>query len=484
MSVFSMIKRGHKAAKEHAAKQAEKERKEQEKTPYKHVPRHAAIDALSGGPASFRDGDKQRIVEQNRRRSAMTASGVGMGGMMTPVHMGMQRTNSSLSYVSYPSAYASPVVQMPRAYSYTGVSPGWSHQGGEMAYSPIDMVTSKGKEVERVMIDSGRGSRSSSKGSHRRMPMDGRGGSGEGSGSPTGSSSGSSSSQDDLEMRPAKQTSSSSPNAAAAKAPRPMSEAPDYFYHRLHPSSHSRRTSDPSQNLQYYPPQTRNPYAQYGPRPGPPSRANSNGAISEGVPPVPALPPMQLGSTLTAQPVASPASSTSSVTMVPAASTNSLAAKVATSVVEVAPQKFEGPLSADPIVLAGQPTPAPAPASAQDRRSRRLSKPTRFTELETIDSSISNLSATLDFGFSSKETAQVSRTYISSSPTFSEATPTPTTPTSLQEPIAPPPKKGKLSKSGRGSAPKSAPQIAPAAPKAKKTHRWSLRSAKTTAVAV
>ncbi len=125
MSVFGIIRKGRQAAKDLNAKQAEKEKKEQEKPPYKHVPRHAAIDALSGGPAGYRTPTGLRIQEQNRRRSAMTASGVGMSGMnmsgmnmsgvMTPVHLGVPRINSSLSHVSYPSAYASPVVQVPRS---------------------------------------------------------------------------------------------------------------------------------------------------------------------------------------------------------------------------------------------------------------------------------------------------------------------------------------------------------------------------------
>lgn len=88
MSVFSMLKRGRQAAKEHAAKEAERKKKEAEKLPYKHVPRHAASDALAGGPATWREVDRPRIMEQNRRRSMLTASGVNMSGTATPVHVG------------------------------------------------------------------------------------------------------------------------------------------------------------------------------------------------------------------------------------------------------------------------------------------------------------------------------------------------------------------------------------------------------------
>ncbi len=156
-----------------------------------------------------------------------------------------------------------------------------------MVYTPLDhpgLLTSKGKEVERLMIDSGRASRSSSKGSVHRTPVEGSTSSKEGGGSPVGSSSGSTSSQDDLEMKPAKHSSSTSPAVISVKPMRPTSEAPDYF-HRLHPSSHSRRTSDPYVNAHYYPPQTRNSYAQYSSRPGPPSRSSSSNTMSGGIPP-------------------------------------------------------------------------------------------------------------------------------------------------------------------------------------------------------
>ncbi|KAH8889831.1 hypothetical protein GQ53DRAFT_197919 [Thozetella sp. PMI_491] len=468
MSVFSIIKKGHRAAKDHKAEQAEKERKAQATAPYKHVPKHAAIDALSGGPASYREADRARIVEQNRRRSAMTASGMGMSGMMTPVHSGMPRTNSSLSYVSYPSAYASPVVQMPRAYSYQSMNPGWSHQGGEMSYSPMDhpnIMTSKGKEVERVLTDSGRGSRSSSKGSSHRIPVEAPSSSKDGGVSPVGSSSGSTSSQDDLEMKPAMPASGTTP----PRATRPTSEVPDYF-HRLHPSSHARRTSDPAHNPNYYPPQARNPYPQNASRPGPPSRTNSNGTISNGVPPVPALPAMQFGPGLTTPVASSTTSSASSVTMVPAPSTTSPTARASAP---AADSYTYAPATERPILP--ETTVQVVSPSTPERKSRRHSKTTKFTELETINSNLSEFSATLDFGFSSsKETAQLGRVPTAPSPTPSDAVPT-----SPEEAAhSKQQKKGKLSK----SAPRSAPP--PASQKAKKTNRWSLRSSsKTAAVA-
>ena len=506
MSVFGMIRKGRQAAKEHKAKEAEKEKKEQVqvKAPYKHVPRHAAIDAMAGGPASYREADRQKIQEQNRRRSALTASGYQMpSGMSTPVHLSMTRVNSTLSNVSFPSGYASPVVQMPRSYSYGGVSPGWSHQGGEMAYTPLDhpvLTSSKGKGVERILIDSGRASRSSSNGSSHRTaietPVSNKGG----AASPVGSSSGSTSSQDDLEMKAPSQSGKSQPPAIVSVKPvRPTSEAADYF-HRLHPASHARRPSDPYANGSYYPPQTRSG------RPGPPSRSSSSNTMSGGIPPVPLL-PIQFNSAMFAPSIDAAAAGTATTTpgnaptaVVNISASSSLAAKIEAPVYEDALEHIDPSedtakhTGIDPATAvdatkesaATEPTavedlPSPPPASipaperpAPERKTRRLSKTPRFVELETIDSNISNLTATLGES-TSASTSKRSEIQVSQRPV---APPSPTTPEASPAPAAetvePKAKKGRLSKAMNKPV---------AAPKAKKTTRWSLRSNKTAVAA-
>jgi hypothetical protein len=166
MSVFSIIRRGRQQAKQHSAKQAEAKKKEEAKPPYKHVPTHAAIDALSGAPSSWREEDRPRILEQNRRRSALTLSGIGV------VHPGgLPRVASSLSHVSYPSAAANPMVKVPRAYSYNGGhpyhggQPVWQDQNGDVIYSAPEPTATprKGKGVMRSsMYEPGRASSSSS----------------------------------------------------------------------------------------------------------------------------------------------------------------------------------------------------------------------------------------------------------------------------------------------------------------------------------
>lgn len=467
MSVFSMIKRGRQAAKEHRAEQAEKEKKEAAKPPYKHVPKHAAIDALSGGPAGWREHDRQRIVEQNRRRSAMTASGVGMSGMMTPVHAGMPRVSSSLSHVSYPSAYASPVVQVPRNYSYGSMPPGWTSQGGEMSYTSIDMASTmslKGKEVERVVLDSSRTSRSSSKVSTSRVPLPL--GNGDAAVSPAESSSNSSSSSDDLEMRPTRE----SVPISVMRSSRPMSEIEPI--HRLHPG-HSRRVSDPNYSS------AASSRSQHTPR---------NNPRNTGIPPVPALPPMQFGAALSTSGVSSSAASTaSSVTMVPVASSTPLEVGMAASVAvpaivepETIPEVCVTPEPSSEEDFASSTAPttpstvaaAPAMAESPGKRGRRISKMTRFSELETIKSNVSVAIEASDP--SAMGPAKVKEDERRPTATVT-ALPTSFDETSLPAPKAvdlPPPKPGKLSKSSTSTGPKLV----------KKT-RWSLRGSKSAAVA-
>lgn len=149
MSIFSHIRRSRQQAKEHNARLAEQERKEHQKVPYKHVPTHAASDAFASAPPSWRKADRQRIMEENRRRSAMAASGHHMN------MPGVPRTGSSLSHVSYPGEDATPIVGVPRAYSYNGVAP-YADRNREVVYSVSDIcypqpTSFKGKDMVRAL---------------------------------------------------------------------------------------------------------------------------------------------------------------------------------------------------------------------------------------------------------------------------------------------------------------------------------------------
>ncbi|KAK1988045.1 hypothetical protein LZ30DRAFT_578918 [Colletotrichum cereale] len=374
MSVFSLIKRSRQQAKDHKQKQAEKTA-EAPKEPYRHVPTHAAVDALSGAPSSFRHEDRPRILEQNRRRSAMATSGLTkMPGPSLP------RVSSSLSHVTYPSDNATPVSNMPRAYSYSGVPPSapyWQERNKSSVYSVRDgsRISLKGKEVDRSW-ESGRNSPSSIKAV-----------------SPSGSSSHSTSSQEDLEMKPVRHQS---------VPPAPRNPTAATHAHRLHPSS--RRASDASERDNGSPKAAeRLPSSTDRAKP-PPSMRGFN-AISAMT-----LPPMQFGNSLTMQgTVASSAASTISARSssglssfnfnnshnnapfsAPMSGRSSAATTPAACVTpepvwESVEEEENSSYTYAPAYVSASAA-APSAMKQKDRRSVPKSKVTRFTELEKIDS--------------------------------------------------------------------------------------------------
>lgn len=448
MSVFGLLKRSRQAAKEHAQKQEEAKKKEGEKTPYKHVPQHAATDALSTAPPGWRMDDRTRIMEQNRRRSAMSAAGVGMPGA------GLPRVGSSLSHVSYPSVYANPIVGMPRSYSYTGGVPPHGpynpyqtyqpypsayHQNysRQSIYSPMDpnleppMPTSyKGKEVDRAaMLDGGMGSTPTSKGTVRHwlsaslargILADLR----KTGTSPVASSSNSTSSEDELEM---KRTRRSAPKKSAM---RPVSTAVLYSqsaaesYHRLHPSAQSRRVSDGSvmeryggllgphqqpqqQHQQQHQQQQR--VAFNAPRPQLAARAYTAPNMTMGPPPpMPAMPAnvaMAMHPTAVQFAEASMAAGGGSASASSTSTSTGSSSYTAVSSASTAPTAYstsvQQPWMAGESTIPRQTTPPPppqmaamenvgggAPAAAVGavKAGRRTSKTTRFMELDTITS--------------------------------------------------------------------------------------------------
>jgi hypothetical protein len=123
MSVFSKIMMSRKAAKEAKDHKTVAKQKEEAvaKVPYKHVPTHAAVDALSGAPSTWKVDDRSKIKEHHKRRSQMVIS----------------RTGSSLSNVSYMNAAAGPssIPQLPRNSSYNSYNPTWFDRGGDIYYA-------------------------------------------------------------------------------------------------------------------------------------------------------------------------------------------------------------------------------------------------------------------------------------------------------------------------------------------------------------
>ncbi len=175
MSVFSIIKRGRAQAKEHSAKQADKDKVEAVKLPYRHVPTHAATDAIATAPSSWKQGDRSKIREQNRRRSAMAANGTS--------HSGLPRVASSLANVSYPSVYANPVVPLPKNYSYSSIPSSWREKMGSTpeVSEGVDYFSyprdekGKGKEIVPTFVIGTGGTASPVLSSGRASPLSSRG---------------------------------------------------------------------------------------------------------------------------------------------------------------------------------------------------------------------------------------------------------------------------------------------------------------------
>lgn len=143
MSVFSKLKFAKKAAEEQKAKAKEQEKKGKDvvKEKYKHIPRHAAIDALSGAPSSWKHEDRPKIKEHHKRRSQMH----------------MSRTSSTLpSHSGGESSTTVAVPTLPRNSSYSSYNPTWWDRGD---YSYLNEPYKKRSKPTRVQSypDSGIG---------------------------------------------------------------------------------------------------------------------------------------------------------------------------------------------------------------------------------------------------------------------------------------------------------------------------------------
>jgi len=77
MSIFQKLSQSRKAAKEHKSKIAEKDESAAKPVKYRHVPTHAAVDALNNAPSTWKISDRPKIREQHKRRSMMALSRTG-----------------------------------------------------------------------------------------------------------------------------------------------------------------------------------------------------------------------------------------------------------------------------------------------------------------------------------------------------------------------------------------------------------------------
>ncbi|KAM0132957.1 hypothetical protein ACHAP3_006246 [Botrytis cinerea] len=113
MSFFSKIKHTKKTIEEKKAKLTAEE--EAAKVPYKHVPTHAAFDALFGAPSTWKQEDRPKIIAHNKERSQKTIS----------------RSHSTFSTVSSMKAAAD---YTPRASSRDRYNPTWNSRIEHVSY--------------------------------------------------------------------------------------------------------------------------------------------------------------------------------------------------------------------------------------------------------------------------------------------------------------------------------------------------------------
>ena len=137
MSIFSKIKGAKKAAKDHKqAQQAPAPETVDKPVPYKHIPTHAAIDAMAGAPASYRDADRAEIKATNEKRRSMVAQ--SSSGKTSPLN----RNSSYASSSNY--SYSRPMpsrVEARRSYGATGGYYANNLQVGYQTFSPSPLAS-------------------------------------------------------------------------------------------------------------------------------------------------------------------------------------------------------------------------------------------------------------------------------------------------------------------------------------------------------
>ena len=143
MSIFSKIKGAKKAAKDHKqAQQAPAPENVDKPVPYKHVPTHAAIDAMAGAPASYREADRAEIKATNEKRRSMVAQ--SSSGKTSPLN----RNSSYASSSNY--SYSRPMpsrVEARRSYGATSGYYGNGLQVGYQTFSPSPLASKGGSPL-------------------------------------------------------------------------------------------------------------------------------------------------------------------------------------------------------------------------------------------------------------------------------------------------------------------------------------------------
>ncbi|OCL07576.1 hypothetical protein AOQ84DRAFT_364848 [Glonium stellatum] len=127
MSIFSKVKNAKKAAEQHKRASSQAQAEVKPPTPYKHVPTHAAQDALSCAPTSWSaEESRAKISAANRRKSDMSRRSSFVRANSEPAMASrghIQRTESDLSIDSVITKQRHSSHPSPSQYSYSGYVP-------------------------------------------------------------------------------------------------------------------------------------------------------------------------------------------------------------------------------------------------------------------------------------------------------------------------------------------------------------------------
>ena len=139
MSIFSKMSLAKKRAAEEKAKKAVSDKPP--KAPYRHIPTHAAVDALNGAPSSWKNEDRVAIKKQNKRRSEMSRNSSYLS-QTTLQNTSINRNSSYNSADTFTSRTSQPRLEVRRSHlgfqgleGYESQHP--RHSRFNMAKSPL-----------------------------------------------------------------------------------------------------------------------------------------------------------------------------------------------------------------------------------------------------------------------------------------------------------------------------------------------------------
>lgn len=108
MAFFSKLKKAKDAAQEHKKEAAAAQAEVKPKVPYKHVPVHAGIDALSATPTTIRSDElREKIAAARRSRSMSSASAPSRSGSALYQSVPSPARSRPSSVMSVPSSAVS-----------------------------------------------------------------------------------------------------------------------------------------------------------------------------------------------------------------------------------------------------------------------------------------------------------------------------------------------------------------------------------------